>query len=319
MATELPDRCYAVAALQRGILSRRQALAFGADANVIGTRLRSERWQLVYRGVYATFTGELGRDAFMWAALLRAGPAAILSHYSAAEIDGLSDRPVAAIHVTIPERRRVLDAPGIIVHRSDRIWSARHPSRMPPRTRIEETVLDLADGAMTLDDAVSWLARACGRRLTTAHRLTQAMDSRKKMRRRTDLAIALADVGDGVHSLLEYRYVRYAERPHGLPPAVRQAPVIIAGRRRYLDNLYQAYGVGTELDGNAAHPIEERWRDIHRDNGAAEAGLEILRYSMADVMERPCQVAAQVAAVLRQRGWKPALCRCGPACTLPIP
>ena len=285
----------------------------------IRARLRSGRWTQVFPGVYATFTGELGREPAMWAALLRGWPTAILSHYSAAEVDGLTDRPVEAIHITVPESRRIPRTPGVVIHRSDRIYTACHPSRIPPRTRIEETTLDLAECAKTLDDAVSWLARACGQRLTTAERLTQAMNARKKMRRRANLANALADIGDGAHSLLEYRYVRYVERPHGLPAATRQAPVIIGGQRRYLDNLYKPYGVGTEVDGKAAHPIEERWRDIHRDNHAAEAGIEILRYSAADVTERPCQIAAQVGAVLRQRGWKSTLRRCGPACTLPVP
>lgn len=145
------------------------------------------------------------------------------------------------------------------------------------------------------------------------------MDSRKRMRWRTDLAVALADIRDGVHSLLEYRYVRNVERGHGLPAAERQAPVMLGGRRRYLDNLYVQFGVGTELDGRAAHPIGERWRDIHRDNAAAEAGIEILRYNGADVAVRPCQIAAQVASVLCRRGWQPSLRRCGPGCTLSIP
>lgn len=319
MATDLPRSCCRLIDLQCGVVSRRQALGLGADPNSIITRVRSGRWQVLYRGVYATFTGEVSREAATWAALLRAGPLAILSHQSAAEADGLVDRPGAAIHITVPEGRRVPRTPGIVIHRSDRIWAARHPSRTPPRTRIEETVLDLADGADTLDNAVSWLARACGQRLTTADRLRRALDARKKMRRRNDLAAALNEVGNGVHSVLEYRYVRYAERPHGLPPGKRQAPVVIGGRRRYLDNLYRAFGVGIELDGNAAHPVEERWRDIHRDNGAAEAGIEILRYSGADVAERPCDIAAQIAAVLSRRGWEPTLRRCGRNCTLPVP
>lgn len=319
MAAELPESCRQLLTLQRGVLSRRQALSLGTDANLIGTRLRSGRWQPLHYGVYATFTGEPGRDAWLWAALLRAGPAAILSHYSAAELDGLADQASSAIHITVPGNRHIGKIPGIVIHRSERIWSARHPSRNPPRTRIEETVLDLAEDARTLDDAFGWLMRACGRRLTTEARLRRAMAARRKMRRRGDLAAALADIGDGIHSLLEYRYVRTAERAHGLPKAERQAPVILGGRRRYLDNLYQPYGVGTELDGKAAHPIEERWRDIHRDNAAAEAGIEILRYSGADVTARPCQIAAQLASVLCQRGWRSTLRRCGPACTLPIP
>jgi hypothetical protein len=74
------------------------------------------------------------------------------------------------------------------------------------------------------------------------------------MPRRSALAFALADVADGVLSPLEYRYVRNVERAHGLPTAKRQVLIVRGGQRQYLDNLYQAFGLGVELDGQAYHP-----------------------------------------------------------------
>jgi len=68
--------------------------------------------------------------------------------------------------------------------------------------------------------------------------------------------------------------------------------------------LYEEFGVGVELDGDLAHPPEAHWRDRHRDNAAAADGIITLRYSWPDVVRRPCHVAAQVAAVLRQLGWR---------------
>lgn len=47
----------------------------------------------IHPGVYATFTGQVGRQARMWAALLYAGEGARLSHETAAELTGLADRP----------------------------------------------------------------------------------------------------------------------------------------------------------------------------------------------------------------------------------
>ena len=58
-------------------------------------------------------------------------------------------------------------------------------------------------------------------------------------------------------SLLEYRYVHRVERPHGLPAARRQARIRQRTGNRYLDNLYEGYGVCSELDGTAAHPAED--------------------------------------------------------------
>ncbi|HVB41862.1 MAG TPA: hypothetical protein VNF47_04050 [Streptosporangiaceae bacterium] len=44
-----------------------------------------------------------------------------------------------------------------------------------------------------------------------------------------------------------------------------------------------------------------------------------LRYNWADVTERPCGVAAEIAVVLQQHGWTARPRRCGPGCRLAQP
>ena len=174
---------------------------------------------------------------------------------------------------------------------------------LPPCTRVEDTVLDLIQIAPNFDDAYGWICRAIGRRRTTAERIRLAMDSRKKMRWRREIAAALSDADDGALSLLEYRYVRRVERPHGLPAARRQARIRQRTGNRYLDNLYEAYGVCIELDGTAAHPEDEQWRDKRRDNASLVSGIVTLRFGFPELGDHRCESAAYVAAVLRQRGW----------------
>jgi hypothetical protein len=206
------------------------------------------------------FSGTPPREAQLWAALHSTGPGAVLSHQTAAELFRLIDQPSSLIHVTVPAPRHIDRATGVIIHRSTRLDEARHPSLLPPRTRIEETVLDLVQQPADFDAAFDWACRACQRRLTKADLLASAMTRRNRLRWRADLAAALADIGEGVHSLLEYRYVRDVERRHGLPAADRQA----RARRGYLDNLDEEYQVCVELDGRATHPDDRRWQDIHR-------------------------------------------------------
>jgi very-short-patch-repair endonuclease len=280
------------------------------------------RWQPLYRGVYATFTGRPSRDALLWGAVLRAGPGAALSYGTAAELDRLADKPSTCIHVTVSPARQITlsscecerSTPKIILHRSTRLDQARHPVRTPPRTRIEETTLDLIQVSPSIDEALAWLASACGRRLTTPGRLLSSMVARSRLRWRAELVSALADVGNGVHSVLEWHYVRDVERSHGLPRANRQVLSRIGGRTRYLDNHYQEFGVAVELDGLAAHPADARWRDIRRDNASAEAGIVTLRYGWSDVTQEPCRVAAEIARVLRYHGWRGRPRPCGPGC-----
>ena len=125
--------------------------------------------------------------------------------------------------------------PGAVIHRSQLVTSVRHPTRSPPQTRIEATVLDLAETARTLDQALMWVVRACARRLTTVERLRHALAGRKAVRWRRELAAALGDVADGCHSMLEMRYLRRVERPHGLPRAYRQVARVRRGGRWYDD------------------------------------------------------------------------------------
>lgn len=173
------------------------------DPDSIGRLLRGGRRQSVQRGVYSVFTGEPPREAVLWAACSRAGPDSALSHQTAAELFGLVDQPSSLIHVTIPVNRRVVRVPGLVMHRSTRLPQACHPVLLPPRIQIEETVLDLVQQATTFEAAFLLACAACQRRLTTAARLLSAMRARKKMPWRSELTAALAEIGDGVHSLLE--------------------------------------------------------------------------------------------------------------------
>jgi hypothetical protein len=300
---ERPRDLDELAARQRGIITRAQLLEASISSDLIKSRIRLGNWQRVYPGVYATFSGELNREGQVWAAVLYAGPGALASHQTAAELTGLVDEPNPLVHVTVPADRRVRKQPGIVFHLSKSSGRAAHPSRLPPQTRIEETVLDLWHAARDLDAAVGWVTRAVGRRLTTQERLRVALEGRSRVRWRSQLVQLLSPDLAGIHSVLEYRYMRDVERPHRFPAATRQAQSRRDGRNQYRDTLYEAYKTAVELDGRVAHPGDTRWRDIHRDNAAATTGLTTLRYSWRDVTLTPCRVAAEIAAVLTAQGY----------------
>ena len=125
---------------------------------------------------------------------------------------------------------------------------------------------------------------------------------------------ALSDVADGVESVLEYRYVRRVERPHGLPEARRQRVVVTGGRRRRTDNDYEQFGLIVELDGRLGHEGAGVFRDRTRDNITAASGKVSLRFGWADVDAQACEVAQDVARLLWSRGWQGKLRRCGVGC-----
>lgn len=314
MTDSIPAALRDVACQQAGVVSREQAFRAGLTRSALDWQLHRGRWQQLHVGVYATFTGQPSREAVLWAAVLRAGRDAMLSHHTAAELHRLCDKPSTLLHVTVSADRRLRAIPGLVVHRAAYPERARHPSQLPPRTRVEETVLDLAGLASTFDDACGWVTRACGRRLTTETRLREAMAMRGRQRWRQPLSQVLNDPAGGLHSVLEFRYSRDVEQAHGLPPAIRQVRVVRDRRSQYRDVVYEEYRVVVELDGRLAHRSEDRWRDIRRDNAAAADGCITLRYSWSDVTAHACRTATEVAQVLCLRGWQRPPTPCSPTC-----
>lgn len=307
MPSELPPEVRGLLVSQGHVITRAQAIGSGLGLEAIRNRARYGDWQRLLVGVYADFTGEPQRDAQIWAALLRAGPGAALSHWTAAERHGLMDKPSAAIHLTVPMTRRPArwaPVPGVIIHRSRLLEHAVHPAMTPACIRVEHTVLDLIEASGSFEDAYAWICRAIGRRRTTAARIREAMAARPRVRWRADLELALGDAGN-VLSVLEHRYVHGVERPHGLPAAKRQARVWQGTGNRYLDNLYEEYRACVEIDGAAAHPADEQWRDKDRDRwNAVHRKLDTIRIGVLALRspEARCATAAEVSAWLSGRG-----------------
>jgi hypothetical protein len=307
---------------QSSVISREQARDAGFTQKAIEWQLRSGTWQRLHRGAYATFTGDLSREAKLWAVVLRVGPGAVLSHETAAEVHRLTDEQSTRIHVSVPAERRPGQhgiIRGVVIHRSRCLVPEWQPPWQLPRTTVEDTVLDLISAARTFDDAYGWISAAIGRRLTTPERIGTALAARSRMRWRGWVTAALHDATDGVHSPLERNYVHGVERAHGLPAARRQARRRHGSKTRYLDNLYEQYGVCVELDGTTAHPAEGRWRDTRRDNASLLQETQTLRYGWPDTTQHRCQTAAQIAEILRRRGWTGTLRPCSPTCTADRP
>jgi hypothetical protein len=303
---------------QHGVVSSAQLEDAGISSNFARERVTAMRWQRVHRRVYATFSGGLDRLAAVWAAILRCGEDAVASHETAAELDGLRDDQDEMIHITVSANRRVrgkLD--GVRVHYAHRLPSSRHPTRLPPRTRIEDTVLDLVDNSRTAARAAGWIVAAIQKRKTTPSRLAARLAGRKKIKWRCMAEAMLLNVAAGAHSMLEVEHLRRVERAHGLPAGERQRRV--AGQRViWIDVGYQEYDTRVELDGRVGHDDAlSAFRDRQRDNRGTVGRQWTLRYGHADVFGHPCAVAAEQAYVLQQRGWAGEPRPCSDDCELP--
>jgi len=240
----------------------------------------------------------------------------MLSHETAAEVQGIIDGPVGnKIHVTVPLRRRpaqLRPARGIIVHRTDQSHAQYVGPFALPRTRIEDTVLDLVATAPTFDRAYTWIARAVSRQLVATSSLRAAVADRPRVRWREWLNDSFEVSGEGVHSPLELRYVRDVEKAHGLPESRHQARRDLNGKTHYKDSWYPQYRVAVEIDGPMYHQHERVQVDRDRDNANLAADdVKTFRFGPVAVTERVCESAAMVATTLQRNGWEglPRPCR----------
>lgn len=298
-----------------GVFSRAQAISIGFSESMIETRVRRGTWRRVFPGVYRERREALTWHGRLWAALLYAGRGAVLSHQTAAYLGGLISKPDSVVHVTVPQSRRVRRQPGLRIHRARRAGDIVLADASPPHTSVAETLLDLSEEAATFDTVYGMICDAISEGHTTEEDLLAALTVRSRLTWRDELYPMIAAAVAGDHSVLERRYTRDVERRHGLPRSARQVPFSTDdGQRGRRDRVYAHYGLIVELDGRLGHTGAAVSKDRARDRAAAVAGQQSMRFGWTEVAYQACASAAEVAGVLRIRGWGGHPHACGVGC-----
>lgn len=295
---------------QHGVVTRAQALEAGRSAKQIRWQLETGRWLRLHRGVYLTNSGRPTWHARAWAALLWSGPGAVLILEAAAHLWRLEAEPPQVIAVGVPFGRHPKPVTGVRPVQRRRLESVTVDGF--PVTRAAQTVIDLADQPRArLDDAVALAARACQRNLVSQTRLLDELLVRRRHRFSGELRLALGEIGSGAESLPEVWFARRVLRRHRLPGFEAQV-VEPGGTRTDLKN--RRFGVNVEVDGQLWHAGDRFHRDRRNDRRAAARGEVTLRVTYLELDRTPCAIAAEVAAVLRRRGWSGTPLPCSPAC-----
>jgi predicted transcriptional regulator of viral defense system len=130
----------ALIAGQRDVLTAAQALDLGFTRQSISRRSKSGEWQRVLPGTYVVGTRPPDFLQSAMVGLLWGGPSAVLSHFAAASLWKLVDRP-DRVELWIP-RARHLRTTELIVHRgsvgaNDRRILGGFPVTAPAKTVVE--------------------------------------------------------------------------------------------------------------------------------------------------------------------------------------
>jgi hypothetical protein len=279
-------------------------------------QITSGRWQKPSRGVIVAQSGPLTSAQLVRAALLRAGPAAVLAGLTAARLDGFqgfdNKRPLHEMPIYLlvpPGYRRHSPPPGLLVvtHYSRALTDDDvHPDRHPRRTRIARSLIDAAVWMPTDRGAMAILAAGVQQGLVRADDLRQVTSRIELPRRRTLIGAAIGDIAGGARSMSELDFLYQVVRAFGLPEPSRQAPRRdTRGRRRWIDVLWDDYKVAVEVDGaqHAGDPLQ-RWDDMERDIDLALDGYLTLRFPAWLVRDDPQYVARRVLEALRKAGYQ---------------
>lgn len=288
---EPDDALMQLAGERAGVLTRADLLPF--DRHDRAMRRWIQSWTTLAPGFYCT--QEPTWDSWCWAGLLRAGDTGVVSGEAAGYLHGFVKE--APKRIVIHHRRERALAPmghdvTVQFRRSERAGRL-----SPARASVEVALLDMLKEADE-QEVIMAVTRALADRFTTGPRVLAELAKRERSPRRGLVERLCEETAKGVESVLEWRFLELVVRAHGLPEPQRQATVVDGTRS---DNLWEEFGLVVELDGRLGH--EDKFRDMQRDNRAMLKGYTTLRYGWHDVLNRPCEVAAEILTALQARGW----------------
>jgi very-short-patch-repair endonuclease len=279
---------------QAGVFTAAQAVAAGLTEHQVRARTRGGRWErvvgsgLMVAGAPATPTQQVQAAALTW-------PDAVGCLSTAARVHGLPVPDDGLVHVSTAANRHDRGVLRPHVFSYDRAETTRvADARITTRRR---TIIDClgwlprehSDGLLAwvvsrrligADDLDGWLVEHPGARGNTArHRAAAA--------RRRGAA--------GEAELVLHRLLVQA----GVDGWCGNEPLLAhLGVPATADVYFPAVRLVVEVDGRTYHGAERFQSDRTRQNALVAAGCTVLRYTWADLTQRPAEVIAQIRAML---------------------
>ena len=294
----------ALACRQHAVFSLAQLLELGLSDSAVHKRTAFGRLHRIHRAVYSLVPRRLlNREGRFMAAVLAAGPGAVLSHRSAAELHGLIKTDRARIDVTVRGSGTLRRRPGLEIHRSRTLISADTTIVDGiPCTTIARTLLGLAGvvrdrtleraldqaavlerlDAVALDDQLERNPTSRGEprlRAVLTHHRAGATVTDSELEERMLAVCRAANLPDPE--------VQVWIVPDDEPPAIR------------VDFAWRDQRLIVETDGRRSHRTDRAFEiDRDRDQRLAVAGWTVIRVTWRQLQNEPGTVALRIARLL---------------------
>jgi very-short-patch-repair endonuclease len=213
------------------------------------------------------------------AAVLCCGEGTVLSHRSAAALWRLLPPRAGPVHVSLPSGSGRKKRQGLIIHR-----------RVTLSDTTQRYGIPVTTPAQTVDDL---------RREISAAEFRRAVRQAEVLGLRT----GIGESSEGTRSELEHLFLRLCRRS-GLP----KPEVNVHIDRHVVDFLWRERRLIVETDGYRYHRGRTAFEDDHaRDLELRAQGYDVLRFTYRQVIEKPTEVAALLAASLAATTQPPGL------------
>ncbi len=288
------------AAAQQGLLTVEQLRTLGESKDTISTLVKAGVLTRVHRGVYVVFGHTDSWHQRVMAASLAAKGKAVVSHRAALVFGDLwTGADVVEVSVRYPH---YLVLAGVVVHRSlDLCESDVEVIEGIAVTRLERTLCDvgLLVGPVELRRLVY---HAVATEMTTRSALAAYVDRVGRQGRDGvgPLRTVLEEMPSAaVESGPELELYSLLTRS-GLPIPETQYEVRFQRQDFRIDLAYPRERVAIEYDGFAPHSEKSQFeRDRSRQNAFVLHGWTVLRFTAADLRDRPFGVVREVREALR--------------------
>jgi len=275
----------------------RDLVRMGVGKDVPARRCRpGGGWTRLLTGTYLLTGGQPTRRQQVRAALLRAGPLAVVTGVEAASRYGVRRVPDDPhVHVLVPSGQHVSSQSFLLVERTNRPWQQRlvdgFPMAAPARA-----ILDAVRREQRLDVVRGILADALQRRICDVDAI--AAELRHLRLRGTAVPRAvLQEVREGVRSVAE-AWARALIRRSSLPPP--QWNVELRGRSgqrlAVVDAWWDDVGLAWEIDSKEFHLAPADFaRTMIRHSALAAAGVLVVHTLPSTLRKDPARVVRDLA------------------------
>jgi hypothetical protein len=290
-----------LAGRQWGVVGVAQLRALGVGRSAITRRVQAGQLHRLHPGVYAIGHTVLRVEGRRLAAVLACGPAAVLSHRTAAAHWGLLWTDQTRIDVTAPRGRH--GAPGIRLHRSRSLDEKDTTSHQGiPITTVARTLLDLAATAPP-SELERALAQAERLQLYDHRAITDVIARSNGHRGSQVLARATSREAKWTRNEWEAQFLTLL-RQAGLPePLTNDAFDVPDHGHCEPDYHWPAQRVIVELDGFETHGTRAAFRaDRAKDAALTAAGYRVLRFTRDD---DPALAIKRLRALMPSAGTRP--------------